>query len=1181
MFTKVQSIEGSMGGGHTPVEAPDSGVSQQKAQLLIVLSEGQIKGFTDVYNQVYLNKVKASEYNSSVTLEETKGTADQAVIKGFEKVNAPHDLPSLELRAGTVTIDNVKEPMVEAKLSIAAGIDAVSLLFTINSLYQVEGNGDTNGSEVSITLQVYADSGYSSTPVGSPKVITIKEKISSPYGFSTEIVRPVGLAIYPAKDNEVPWYIKVTKDTPDSDSSKKGNSIFFTQAINITYSKLAYPYKALLGATARDAKQFGGKIPEILAKPFGIEVFLPGNYNPEDKSYNTTPNYQPDPPSGRYFTDALGAWNGNFANTLQYTNNPAWCLFHVLTDNDVFAADGTTKVKESIGLKMSKPIPVNDQVSPRTYLTPDDVMGIDIFAFYELGKYCDEQLSNGNYRYTIDYQFIQRENVTTFLNYFLNLMEARFKRNEFGQLSLFWDRRGQEVARLVTNQNVENGLFTYSASNLEQRFTVVNVTYNDETAYGESNTVTVTTTEADAVKLSKDGTPLWKDGNVYKQLKWNGSIIEQTSVVDTPFDLVARYGLNSTDIVLLGAVTEERAIRKGRAVLYNSCFLYDIVGFKVLLAGMNYQLGDLIAIADNNVMRNNAIRSGKFTEVSRATLSVTVTFDRPVELTNAITYELSYTCVDGVTIATTTVTGSSTVTEYTFNIASADKEPLLSSVWVLKKTTVEPELFKVVSIQLDTESGAYVISCMRHLERKYDYIDAGYTTNEQKNDFKNLQDLPIPQVTDLAFKSSYSFINGVIKPNLFVHWTYPLWSIDYVDLGRTVTATANSTSITFGTGTSTHSLPAGAEIRAEVTESVGTYTKTSKVLIGRLASAITFVNGSPLTTNLQDIAQVSRVTLPAYRLKEGVLTRVDGDDFSIDYRTIKFDVTIRHNEETPKVYTTTSPSFTIEDVDRTEDTYDNLTGLGYKNRYYVTVTAFDAVSGKRSAPSPTEEWTFPTQSSLLDAPTALRIDGAAVTSSRKDSWLVSWTEPTFDPDKALLFNITNVKLVGYKVTLTWTVPTLGTVTKVINTVEPNFTYNRELVKTAGAIDPTTKYLIREVTVQINSLDSAGNLSENALSAVLTKTDAEDPSYLPSKDTGSGMNISITYKANQGITQYKVHAKTTAWSGNPTDDTKLVKTIQVADGIKNNEVINSIAPYPTGHTSGGNVFIKIEAVDGYL
>jgi predicted phage tail protein len=227
---------------------------------------------------------------------------------------------------------------------------------------------------------------------------------------------------------------------------------------------------------------------------------------------------------------------------------------------------------------------------------------IDLGSFYLYAKHCDELVQTGivsEPRYTIHLQCVERENVPTFLMKLLTLGNSNFSSNEFGQIKIVWDGAGQAITKVVSNATVIDGMFDYTSNDLEGRTNLVNVTYAREDFFGDSDTVTH-----------------YEDS------------------------LIARYGLQTSDVILLGCKSEYQALRKARWALYNNCYSGDVITFKQLFQGAHYHIGELISVMDsenrNATSRHAIIKSSSYTNGL-----TTIELDRAISLTNA-NYTVQY-----------------------------------------------------------------------------------------------------------------------------------------------------------------------------------------------------------------------------------------------------------------------------------------------------------------------------------------------------------------------------------------------------------------------------------------------------------------------------------------------------------------------------------------------------------
>jgi hypothetical protein len=432
-------------------------------------------------------------------------------------------------------------------------------------------------------------------------------KVSNAWSWDIRVPAPTGVA------SGTNWEIKIVRTSPDDASAKTESKVSWTGLTEVIELTLNYPNTALVGITLWDAAQFGGQIPDILFRIKGRKIRIPDNYEPVGRTY-------------------VGAWGGTFTSLVYYTSNPAFVLLDCLT-------------------------------SERCLGIADE--DIDLPSFYLLGTICDELVTDGfggtEPRYSINNQFTVRENVATFLNYILSVCNANFTTNEFGQLSVFFDRADQPVTKQVTNANVINGIFKYSSNDLEQRTGLVNVTYSNNANYGKTDTAT------------------WVDQ-----------------------DVIDRYGFQTLDIALVGCTSQASAIRKARWATYQNAYLTDIINFSTLHYGMQFTIGELVRVVDN-YNTSNAV-AGVITNVQTEGSNTRLYFDREVSgVTNV-------SVLVGNEVGILPV-ASAVGTFYSDLLVTGVHDIILNSPFVAIRT-VQPSVWKVIGVEKSDE--VYTITGVIH-----------------------------------------------------------------------------------------------------------------------------------------------------------------------------------------------------------------------------------------------------------------------------------------------------------------------------------------------------------------------------------------------------------------------------------------------------------------------------------
>ena len=286
---------GKGGGGSTatPTEAADSLKSAQYAQVVDLISEGEIEGLKSGLQSIFLNNTPLQNANGTynfqnVTVETRNGTQAQTYIPIAANVQdeKPVGLTVLEATPITRTITDTE-------------VDAVRVTITVPQLQAIKDNGDIVGAAVTLQIEVQYNGG------GYTKVLenNIRGRTSDPYQRDFLI----------NLSGAFPVDIRVVRLKPDSTSIKLSDAFTWTSYTEITYAKLRYPNSALVGLRV-DAEQFSS-IPQRSYLVRGIKVAIPSNA-------------AVDSDNGRLIYS--GIWDGTFG-AAQWTSDPAWILWDLLT----------------------------------------------------------------------------------------------------------------------------------------------------------------------------------------------------------------------------------------------------------------------------------------------------------------------------------------------------------------------------------------------------------------------------------------------------------------------------------------------------------------------------------------------------------------------------------------------------------------------------------------------------------------------------------------------------------------------------------------------------------------------------------------------------------------------------------------------------------------------------------
>lgn len=275
--------KGGGGGGHTPVEAKESGRSKQLVKIVEVISEGEVYGLADGMKSIYFDKTpvqnKDGSYNfKNVQVEGRVGGQVQDLMAGF-------NTSEKEVSVGTL----VKKNLPITRTVTDAKVSRLRLTIGVQSLFKQEDNGDTNGASVNFIITI----GSRTYPV------SISGKYSSQY------------LQHHTFDNlpSVPFIVKVERTTDDSTTQRLQNNTIWSSYTEIIDTEFTYPNTALMGVKF-DSEYFSN-IPTRTYDLLGLKVKVPSNYDTRTRKYT-------------------GMWDGTFK--IDWTDNPAWVLYDVVTN---------------------------------------------------------------------------------------------------------------------------------------------------------------------------------------------------------------------------------------------------------------------------------------------------------------------------------------------------------------------------------------------------------------------------------------------------------------------------------------------------------------------------------------------------------------------------------------------------------------------------------------------------------------------------------------------------------------------------------------------------------------------------------------------------------------------------------------------------------------------------------
>jgi predicted phage tail protein len=396
---------------HQPVEMPNTLRSRSTVRIVEVLSEGVVYGFANVdtiWKGIYLDGTvvqdPAGNFQFTILAGDFRwGYPSQDAFSGFSIAESPFGV-GVECLFAQPVVRNLNVPL-----------SACRIVLQIPALYVNMSNGDVVGTTATFAIDISVNGGTWTNVLTEQ----ISGKTMSPYQRAMRIELPY-------TEGSIQIRVENLQPPPSSDTA---SSIIWSSYVEIVDGNIAYDDTCVVTLTV-DAQQF----PSVPSRAYlldGIMVEIPNNYDPRARTYS-------------------GDWNGGFY--VQWTNNPAWILYALLT---------------------------NERWGLGRFL---DVNAVDKWSFYEAAVNNDTWVPNGLGGYeplwACNCVINTRQDALTVLNAVASSMIGQLYFAN-GTVFLTQDRTVPIAARLFGPADVIGGLFDYAGSDYRSRWTAVPVTWID------------------------------------------------------------------------------------------------------------------------------------------------------------------------------------------------------------------------------------------------------------------------------------------------------------------------------------------------------------------------------------------------------------------------------------------------------------------------------------------------------------------------------------------------------------------------------------------------------------------------------------------------------------------------------------------------------------------------------
>lgn len=294
----MRDIRGASGGGgggggsSSGSESPDSLHSIAYAKVVDLVSEGEIRGFVNGLQSVFLDGTPIQNPDGSVnfsgySIDYRWGTQDQTYLPGFPDVENEKAI-GVELKQVQPWTYDV------ADLSLSA----LRIRMAVPQFQQSNAaTGDITGYRVEYAIDLSTDGG----PFNQVLTGAFDGKATSEYDRSIRIELPAA---------KVGWTARVRRTTPNANSALIADTTNIVSVTEIIDAKLRYPMSAVIGLQV-DASQFQS-VPVRSYDLYGRIIQVPSNYDPATRNY-------------------AGAWDGTFKPA--WSDCPPWIVYDMVLNN--------------------------------------------------------------------------------------------------------------------------------------------------------------------------------------------------------------------------------------------------------------------------------------------------------------------------------------------------------------------------------------------------------------------------------------------------------------------------------------------------------------------------------------------------------------------------------------------------------------------------------------------------------------------------------------------------------------------------------------------------------------------------------------------------------------------------------------------------------------------------------
>ena len=673
--------------------------SKQFATVIHLLGSGEIDSIFDeggsgtntFRKNIFLNNTPLQNANGDENFQDVEvfiknGASDQTALKEISSIQNTVPVGVQVTNAASVS-----------RATSATAFDRLKVSLQFPSLQEFKDGGDIIGAEVKISIRITENDGTVHNPIVEN---IINGKASSPY------IKDYEIKFSDTSQISYPLTITVIRNTEDGTDPKLQNTSNFLSFTEIITDNRAYQGFAYV-AIRFNAQEFQS-FPSVKFRVKGTKIKIPHNATVRsDGSLSYSGNF-----------------NGTFKTNKEWSSDPAWILYDLLTTDKGFG--GTDGLIEEDSL--------------------------DVFSFFSASQYASEQIDDPitgttEARFSTNIILNQKKDAYTLINDLCSVMNA-MPFYGVGTLQISQDRptdsstNTSDPQYLFTDANVTANGFTYQGSAQRTKFTEIEVSYFD---------------------------------NDTQQINYELITTDQITALS---DAVSKFGRTRKTIKSFACTSRGQANRLGRWFLYSNLKECEVVNFTTTLeAGVIVRPSTIIGIADS--MRAGVRRGGRINSVNDSQGDgnidqIIVDDANNTDLTIENSATLSVVLPDG-TMETRPI---STISDKTITVSSAfSAVPQANSIWAIENTSVEFQTYRVLSVT-EQNKFEYGIVATIHDTNKYAQVEDTTVAADPRVITTLIDEKPSP--SNLSAVEQIVVLNNRAVSKIFVSWQPVLGVKEYL-----------------------------------------------------------------------------------------------------------------------------------------------------------------------------------------------------------------------------------------------------------------------------------------------------------------------------------------------------------------------------------------------------------------